>query len=201
MEIPFEFCALRAFLQWERKEKGFHTRMKRNTSLEDIRAALKYFQVARNFRGLQQDSSAQWILDSLASVDSDGNLSKTEKVVELATRFKRKFGQFNLSAASKLLWLKHIREYIILDSRAIAALHKLGHRFGKRNYVEYCRAWRYEYVCHAKNIRTASAKLVKMRDFFPAWHTDSKAMSKLLSQPWFRERVFDIYLWEVGGDG
>jgi len=201
MDMPFEFCALTFFLQWERKEKSLHAQMKSKPSLADIRSALKHFQVARNFAGLKQDDRAQSIVDSLASVDSNRALSAKEKVVQLATEFKGEFKQFNLSAASKLLWLKHRKPYIIYDSRAVTALHKMGHRFEKKSYTEYCQNWRQEYRHHRKNVQNASANLVNMRSFFPAWHADSESMSTLFGQPWFLERVFDIYLWEMGGDG
>lgn len=100
--MPFEFCALRFFLQWEREEKALHAQMKK-PSLADIRNSLKYFQVARNFTGLKKDDRTQCIANSLASVDSNPDLLVQEKVVQLATKFKDEFNQFNLSAASKLL--------------------------------------------------------------------------------------------------
>ena len=175
--------------------------MKSRPSLADIRSSLKHFQVARNFAGLKQDNRAQCISDLLASVDSNRHLSAKEKVVQLATAFKGEFKQLNLSAASKLLWLKHRKPYIIYDSRAVTALHEMGHRFEKKNYAGYCKSWRQEYRRHRENIQNATAKLVNMRSFFPTWHADGESMSKLFGQPWFLERVFDIYLWEMGGDG
>lgn len=77
----------------------------------------------------------------------------------------------------------------------------MGHRFEKKSYAEYCQSWRKEYGLHKNDVQNASAKLVQMHSFFPAWHADSKSMATLFRQPWFLERVFDIYLWEMGGDG
>ena len=201
MEFPFEFCALRFLLQWERSEKGFHRQMKGPPDIVQLRKALRYFQVARNFKGLKNDSKAISIVEALTSVDSREDYSTEDKVEQLAHCFKAEFNQFNLSAASKLLWLRHRKPYIIFDSRAVIALKNMDSSFDKKSYSEYCQAWRKQYLVHQPAIKAASAKLIEIRSFLPAWHVDEEAMLKLTKQPWFLERVFDIFLWEVGGEG
>ncbi|MGZ0079706.1 hypothetical protein [Methylomonas sp. YC3] len=200
MNMPFEFCALRFLLQWERSEKSLHREMKGTPSIADIRKSLRYFQVARNFSGLKDDGRAQMVSQALGSIDLESDLTPEQKVDRLARRFKRDFNQFNLSAASKLFWLKHKRPYIIYDSRAVSALKELGHTFDKRNYAAYCKSWREQYRLDRDNIKTAASRLIEIRGFLPAWHVDEETMSKLTRQPWFLERVFDIYLWEAGGE-
>src|SRR3989344_6114630 len=122
MEMPFEFCALRFLLQWERSEKSLHRGMKGAPTIENLRRALRFFQIARNFPGLKNDNNAQFIIHELTSLDSHSGYTPERKVEQLALRFKFKFEKFNLSAASKLLWLRHRKPYIIYDSRAVRAL-------------------------------------------------------------------------------
>ena len=200
MNTPFEFCALRFLLQWERSEKNLHRKMKETPRIEDIRRSLRYFQVARNFSGLKDDGRAQMVSQALESIDLKIDLTPEQKVNELAYCFKRDFNQFNLSAASKLFWLKHRMPYIIYDSRAVGALKALGHTFENRNYAAYCKAWRKQYRLDRGNIKTAASRLIEIRGFLPAPHVDEEALSKLTRQPWFLERVLDIYLWEAGGE-
>lgn len=201
MDIPYEFCALRFLIQWERSEKALSSAMQHAPTIDAIRKSLKYFQVARNFPGLKEDSQTKIILKAIASVDAKQQLTFDEKVDRLAHLFLRDFGQFNLSAASKLFWLKHRSPYIIFDSRAVNALKGFGHKLNKRSYAEYCDAWRKEYKTRHSDLKAASSRLIQMRSFLPAWHVDAKEMSATISDPWFIERVFDIYLWEVGGEG
>jgi hypothetical protein len=118
----------------------------------------------------------------------------------LASRFRERFAQFNLAAASKLLWLKHRRPYIIYDSRAVKALRDLGCRFENANYSEYYNCWRNQYSQREKTIKQAASRLHEVRAFLPPWHGTKAELKALASRPWFLERVFDIYLWEVGGE-
>lgn len=200
MEIPFEFCALKYFLQWEQKEKGLHDDLiKKNPSRIVVRKALNFFQVARNFKGLKSDEKVDWVLTALQEVSGIQNLSTEARVEELATRFKGQFQKFNLSAASKLLWLKYKSPYIVCDSRAVTTLKKLGSRFNDRKYSEYCEQWRAQYQKREPQIKTAASRLVEMQ-FFPVGQESERALVVLIREAWFLERIFDIYLWERAGE-
>jgi hypothetical protein len=63
-----------------------------------------HFRVARTFKGLS-DATAEQISEYLIET-SNGEGTCSDKVTSLAQCFKERFGQFNLSAASKLLWLR-----------------------------------------------------------------------------------------------
>lgn len=201
LELPFEYCALRFLMQWEQRERTLHGQIANNPSLDQIRSALRYFQVARTFRGLKSDQAAQAVADALCQVDEQSALSPEQKVTTLASRFKATFSQFNLSASSKLFWLRHKRPYIIYDSRAVAALRDLGCTFENANYVEYCNCWRNQYNQRKDAIKKAACRLHEVRSFLPLWHQTEAELKALALQPWFLERVFDIYLWEMGGEG
>ena len=199
-EVPLEYCALRFLYQWQLRERVLHGQIADNPSLQQIRSALQYFQVARNFKGLGSDEAApQAVADALGQVDGNPQLSPEQKVFELASRFEERFDHFNLAAASKLFWLKHRRPYIIYDSRAVKALKDLGCNFGNANYSEYCECWRKQYRRRQKQIKQAASRLHLVRKFLPQPATKAQ-LSAFASQPWFLERVFDIYLWEMGGE-
>jgi hypothetical protein len=140
--LPYEYCAFRFLELWERDEKSLHSDMQGTPSGDQIRSVLRHYRVARNFKGLS-DEVAEQISEDLLEV-SDGDGSYSDKVVSLAERFEENYGQFNLSAASKLLWLRNKRPYLIYDKRAATAIRLLGSEIEIGNYKSYCEAWESE---------------------------------------------------------
>ena len=199
-ELQFEYCALRFLLQWLQRERVLHDQIAGKPSLRQVRSALQYFQVARTFPGLRSDKVVRAVANALRHVDGEPQLSPEEKVLTLASQFRKSFNRFNLAAASKLLWLKHRWPYIIYDSRAVKALRALGCNFQNANYSEYCKCWRNQYSRRQKRINQAASRLHVVRIFLPQGHGTKAELTALASQPWFLERVFDIYLWEMGGE-
>jgi hypothetical protein len=202
VKFPFEFCALRYLLQWQRKEAALHLQIKAaSPELPQLRKALRYFQVARNFRGLKHDPRAEVVRDKLQEVRSRKDWSSEQQVKTLATYFKEAEFQHNVSAASKLLWLSS-RKPIIYDSRAFVALEKeYGHKGKKKDYDAYCRSWKRAYKNNEQAVLDAVNELPKVRAFLPGDTPADDQLLSLVREPWFRERVFDIYLWELGSDG
>lgn len=201
VKFPFEFCALRYLLQWQRKEADLHRLIRcEPPKPENVRKALRYFQVARNFNGLKD--RAELVVGALLKVRARTDLSPVEKVSQLAESFKDAGFQYNLSAASKLLWFSSRRPFVIYDSRALAALQSdYGHTADKRDYEEYCATWKKAYGSHKKAILEAVNRLPTVRAFLPGNTPPDDKLLRLVTKPWFRERVFDIFLWELGGDG
>lgn len=202
VKFPFEFCALRYFLQWQRKESSLHTALRSATpELMQLRKALRYFQVARNFKGLRQDIKAQIVCEKLLELRTRKDITSEQQVCALAISFKEAGFQHNLSAASKLLWLSS-RKPIIYDSRAFTALHEeYGHSARKKDYEAYCISWKRAYASNKQAILDAVNKLPNVRSFLPGETPPDEKLLAIVQKPWFRERVFDIYLWELGGDG
>jgi hypothetical protein len=88
----FEFCAFR--YSGNKASKRFTTQSGSTPTEKDIRKALSYFQVARNFEGLKEAANAAFIVQSLLEVRADQALSspheKVHKIVKtLETRFKQ----------------------------------------------------------------------------------------------------------------
>lgn len=201
--FPFEFCALRYLLLWQRKEEALHISVKKAMpEVDDLRKALRHFQVARNFRGLEQDKKVELVRHALLKIRGDGALSAEDKVMSLTKAFKDKGFQYNLSASSKLLWLSLRKPFIIYDSRSLSALQsKYSHSAKKTDYEAFCASWREAYKSHNEAILRAVNELPKVRSFLPGATPPDTRLLALVNKPWFRERVFDIYLWELGGDG
>lgn len=184
------------FLDLWRAEEPLHEAMQGTPSADQIMRALKHFRVARTFKGLS-DAGAERISKYLVET-SNGEGVYSDKVMSLAQRFKDHFGRLNLSAASKLLWLRDRSPYLIYDARAVYALRHLGNKKFD-NYTSYCTAWRREYGERSSAISAAAHGLVDLpRAYTAAFLLTDSQLSGLVHEPWFSERVFDIYLWETG---
>ena len=203
MKQTFQYCALKYLLLWERAEHSLHEAIKENPSSDDLRRAMRHFGVARNFKDISDNANADSVITALKDVGTDAALSPNEKVERLAAAFKVRFNHSNLSAASKLLWLRYRHPHIIFDARANSALKLLNPEFDGRNrdYAEYASAWRTEFnKCHPEvcsAVEQLSGLQPSLQPFMPAGYESTKSIDP--REFWFVERVFDIYLWELGG--
>ena len=198
-EPPYEYCALRFLTQWERKERSLYVVISRAPSADDVRKALRYFQVARGFRGLRAE--ADKVVDALAIKSRRLNAKNVVSRVDgLSDSFKQDFGSRNLSAASKLLWLSRRNPILILDSRSVASLGALGNKFDPKDYAAYYECWRTEFKKRQREIKKAVSKLVSIKMFTSAWYKSPGELRQDLSSDWFVERTFDLFLWELGGE-
>ena len=203
-EYPFEYCAARFLRQWQKREATLYEAISSTPSEDSIAEALAYFQVSRNFAKLRENpKNLGKIQRALVAVRGDEKFpSACNKVMELSRRFEKEFDQFNLSAATKLLWLSYRSPYVVYDKRAVTALKRhFRHKFDSRSYAEYASAWRTEYAMAEAGIAKAIANLPTGRAFMPKTTLTDTDLTKLAKQSWFKERVFDIFLWEVGGEG
>lgn len=201
IDFPFEFCALRYLLQWQGKEKALHANLQASApDLLHVRRALRFFQVARNFAGLKKDTNAAVVRDKLVAVRSRTDLTPEGQVDQLAHDYRNAGFQFNLSAASKLLWLSS-QKNVIYDSRAFEALKVgWGHAGQRQDYPAYCTTWRKVFEGSKAQILKAVRELPKARAFLPGATPPDEKLLQLVQQTWFLERVFDIHLWELGGE-
>lgn len=199
-EPSFEYCSFVFMKQWEEDEKDLHRAFSDRPTLPKLRYALRYFQVARTFKGIADDANAEFVVDALVDA-REGSLSRgREKTVHLlANRFKERFKKLNLSAASKLLWLSHRESYVIYDSRAVYALTKISRKgFSDRDYGSYAKAWREGYKQRELDIAAAVSHLPAARLFMRHGLPPDDKLLDMVNECWFKERVFDIFLWLVG---
>ena len=198
MKHSFEYCALRYLLLWETEERELHAAMTVRPSPSALRASMQHFRIARSFKGVAEERNARQILNALDRVGNNGTSPPCDNVMALATEFQNLFGKFNVSAASKLLWLTFRSPYIIYDARAVAALRSLGCEFENKDYPKYCAAWHSRYDQHKVEIERAAERLTTLQPFFTTWHDSEESLRAVTRQLWFHERVFDNYLWEMG---
>ena len=185
-------------MQWERKERSLHEAISRSPSATNVRKALKYFQVARGFSGLEEN--ADKVVDALKNYSKRlDNKTIISRVSGLADVFKRDFRSRNLSAASKLLWLSCRNPVVIMDLRTVTSLHNLGYKFANKDYESYYKNWRTEYDYRYEEIKKATKKLDQIREFTTSWNRSLKDVRQDIRSDWFIERTFDLFLWEIGG--
>ncbi|MBI2747093.1 MAG: hypothetical protein HYX45_16105 [Burkholderiales bacterium] len=194
---------MRFLLQWQHKESKLHREVRKaSPSVEAVRTALRFFQVSRNFSGIDKDDRALRVTRELVNVRTQSDMHPVESVEALADAFRRAKFQRNISAASKLLWLSSRSPFKIYDDRAWIALRKLGADPGpKGDYATYFDAWKKEYAKYKTGIEAAVQLLPSARPFLPAPQPSETGLRRVVQKGWFKERVFDIYLWELGGEG
>jgi hypothetical protein len=197
---PYEYCALRFLLQWERKERALFKKLSKDPSPKEIREALGYFRAARGFNGLK--TKANKVVSALKKNTKGLNRKNViTRVNSLADDFKRDFGSRNLSAASKLLWLSQRSPVVIMDSRSKTALHNLGYNLSNGDYEAYYNCWRYEFNSRNCEIKKVVKKLSDIKIFTSSWKRTLKEFKQDLIEEWFIERTFDLFLWEIADLG
>jgi hypothetical protein len=198
MNQPFPYCALRYLLLWEKSEKALHASMKTEPDTESLRKSMHYFRVSRTFREIDTEAKASFVLAALVNATGGTSPDPIKVVEQLTDQFVLEFEQRNLSAATKLLWLRHRRPFLIYDARAVSALKGMDYKFNPRSYSEYSEVWLSAYKKHRGSVLDAVALLPTLQPFVSAWHVTPESIDRLVQKPWFCERVFDIYLWERG---
>ncbi len=95
-----------------------------------------------------------------------------------------------LSAASKLLWMKYPGRSIIIDNYAANVLG-FGSA-GLEMYRDYVAAWQARYADANREIAAACDSMLETPGLVPEGIRDA------VSEEWFRQRAFDLYLWQTG---
>jgi hypothetical protein len=184
---------------WAKSEVRLHDALSRNeVSDADISKALHYFKVARNFHGIQRKENAGRIASLVLEQSSHLTESNAaNRVTSLADAFEKHFGSRNISAASKLLWLRKRFPVVILDSQAVSGLG-MSQAVARTDYPAYVRKWRDEFLEVHDEIRVAASKLSGIKEFTLLWESSNAEIKAITSTTWFHERVFDQFLWVKG---
>jgi len=201
MHVSFELCALYSLITWKKKEEALHDSISKNLNCENLRTALRYFNVARNFKGLNRKRQATNILNALLEARTLYSELPPNRVIHLANNFQLLGFQNNISAASKLLWLSARNPYVIFDARVASALSSMDNTaYNAQGYLEFYRAWKNGYQRDVQKIQSAIEKLPKICRSMQIRVVSDSELSLLMSKKWFKERIYDRYLWELGGD-
>jgi len=194
---PFEYCALSFLEKWVRNERRLHDEISADAPIDSIRDALATFRVSRSFPELSK--KIKLVRSALLRVSGrPTRLNVVSRVDALADQFGEDFGSRNLSAASKLLWLRYRSPVVILDARSVAALCRLGRLSKPDSYASYHTAWCEEFEHRQSDVSDACRKLLKVEAFTSAWRTSTSAFRSEVTTRWFAERSFDAFLWELG---
>jgi hypothetical protein len=191
------------------------------TPVERIKKLAAKYMVARNFasRGLP-DANALRCWERVVACVTDAAARTNPPVAQIVDELADNLGNIFpdsrsrtaptlLSAASKFLWFGGRLDVKIYDKRAVNALNTLrsgGTRAdGKRgwrvngSYIHFALAWDEEYATREKAVRSAVTELADafVWSIVPEGDERSNAL-KIMNKPWFRDRVFDKYLWTIG---
>ena len=181
---------------WSRRERHLYDGLADDDSarrLQAIQSAAGYFKIARNFPTAFDISLGHARLAPVLEIidqfrHSELTVATLWRTIEsLRIRLAAPYGGGDrLSAATKLLWLLRRDPVIIYDSQARVAL---GAPAG--NYARYVQLWRLGYAKHEDAIRSACATISSTGTKVPEFASDT-------GEEWFRQRVYDIFLWNVG---
>ncbi len=203
----FKYYALHYLNLWVSQDKGPCEALTSNDNEEKLRQIAKAavaYRVARNLptrydkdKGLQRYGPVLKVLESLNRADFRGEhlLPSIKKVRD---RLSANYGGHGtLSLTTKFLWLKMKSPIIIYDARAREALDTpLG------DIDAYYSRWRDKFTRCEQQIRDACASLERVHEYTKNPEvTTREYIRKIAGRRWFRERVFDVYLWHRAADG
>lgn len=198
MEI-YQYLVMKFVNQWVTKEQILHNELSlKDITEESVVKALQYFQVARTFTGLKTQENREFIVDKL--LEHSKHLTNNNfytKVQKLSEDFKQQFGSTNLSAASKLLWLRKKTPVIIFDSWAKLAIENIE-KTKIENYSDYSEVWNKNFLLHRDKINSAAKNFINVRHYSALWDKSITECRDIVLSEWFLERVFDMYLLSHG---
>lgn len=209
------FCAFHYLNQWLEKDRRYVEVFQSGTreqKLATLKEAATFYRVARTLRTRQKTKRIEArygvflnLLDKASPGDfrpslADGIMAFQD---EAQRHYKKKYSIRSL--ISKMLWLKLKRPAILFDDNARVALG-LPLNIDLNKYFE---KWNVKYEAHKNRVKTACDRLPAQ---FPYVNTPAplaeetprrlteKQIAYVTKNCWFRERVFDNYLWHAGGE-
>jgi len=204
----FDHCALRYLEQWFTKDERFcrvigDQSLPRAERVAALKEAMTFYKIARCLRTRREPKDIEErygpLLDKLDAIDSakyrrDPVKSISDFHAIVQSHYEKNHGV--LSMVSKLLWLKLKSPFIIYDGNAKRAL---GHK--RKDIAVFNDMWKAAY--DTKAINAACKKLPAVESYVA--RNNHKPVSvtatnikAVINKPWFKERVFDIYLWNMG---
>ncbi|WP_197378054.1 hypothetical protein [Ralstonia pseudosolanacearum] len=221
------YSAFSYLQQWYRTDRqlmeAFANARGGQVAVRDLKSLAVKYMVARNFKSAklaEAEVDLRWkgVARHIAATKRRTDAAIEDCIQDLAGKLGQAFptaiGKASptlLSAASKFLWFSGLHDVRIYDKRAVKALNALqkervltdGCRRGRVNgsYTDFARAWKEEYDARADDIRAATEAIDAVLDWsiIPAGPDRVTAMS-VTKKRWFRDRVFDKYLWTLGED-
>ncbi|HUY15483.1 MAG TPA: hypothetical protein VMX16_17910 [Terriglobia bacterium] len=199
------FCALEYLNDWYRYDYYFVVGLCSEDEDEQLRwlvEAVNVYRIARNFKARPGEVRLKQALRALnATGDSITDTNIVSAVRKLAGELGSPDGKVLISAASKLLWFRYKSPVVIYDGRAHRCLSKqCSGKLAASDYGAYYYEWREQFLKREEHIRSACSELSRVKEFSRAYAVSNKELGTLVGNGWFRERVFDKFLWWNGGD-
>ena len=208
MKPNLQYCAQHYLRQWMTAERPLHkalTSEDRETILQGLSDAVRFFMVARNLpkkydveRGLRRYEPLLNTFQTFTTGLSPSSADFPDHVDQFQRMLSPLYGRRDLiSIASKLLWLRYRDPFIIYDSRVRKAI---GVHPG--DYTEFVMTWLSHFQHLESEIAVVSRSLPNLLPYFLPFTADAEnVVHTTCSESWFHRRVFDIYLWHIGGEG
>lgn len=203
--MGFKYCALYYLNQWVSKDRVYCEVLSSDNELkklEVLKDAAWFYRIARNLpdrydvgKGLPR---LKPILD-IIELQTPGMFKGTEllpSIIRVSELISSKYSHRKfLSLTTKFLWLKFKSPIIIYDNRARRAINT-----NPNDLESYYLRWRESFESNASAIDIACNSLPKVHEYsMNPEITTPEYIEKIASQQWFKERVFDMYLWHLGG--
>lgn len=203
MKHSWEYFSLHYLEMWLRHDRIYHESLNNGTREErliSIKKAATYYKVARNIPKKHDEDIGRARYEPILNVldkaiAADFSCDTVKAISKVQKKISKAYGDRGvLSITTKLLWLKIRDPIIIYDSQARKALNtEDGDLSG------FYEAWRTKYSAHSEDIATVCAKLSSVSKYSCDQIIATPAYVQTISaQPWFQERVFDVYLWHEG---
>lgn len=194
----FDYCALQFLNQWVEKEERYCIALASdnlNTRRQGLIDAGGHFRIARNLPTIYEtDGRYQAVLEALSEVHDATEANTVEVVEALRQTVSNAYGGRNvLSATTKFLWLKLKAPVRIYDSQARCALGT-----AENDYRAFYAAFTKKFMAARHEIEHACLRLSEVLSYSAAPTMSREQINALTSQIWFKERVLDIYLWNLG---
>lgn len=219
-----EYCSLAYLNLWLVNDSVYHKALQPvgddtiHAKSETLIKAGKFYSVARGLPteydvevGLVRYQPVIDIMDQLQTHDFGGGDSVqtvnpqcidiiNAVAEEIGKRYPTKKGNRRnvLSLTSKFLWLKFKSPVLIYDKNARVALSQLnGTKIKENDLSSFYGNWIQAYAESKEEIVSICSQLHHIHRY-AVNEIDAEDVRSLASQPWFQERVFDIYLWGLG---
>jgi hypothetical protein len=202
--VNFNYSALHYLNLWLSQDRKFcqalegHDEAKKLQALTD---AAVHYRVARNLPkvhdvgdGILRYKPVLDVIDALDPMTFQGT-QLIPSIMNARSQISGKYGYKGVtSLTTKFLWLKMKSPIVIYDSRARKALGTKPEDIGT-----YYSRWREQFDSSCNEISAACAKLPIVHEYSEAPEVGTpQYIEGIASQPWFKERVFDVYLWSLG---
>lgn len=201
MKYSLEYCSLYYLNMWLKHDRLYHEALNNgdhNGKLKAIKDVAAEYRIARNLPTKYEKNCARYapileIIDKVMPVDFEGDAEGAIEKVE--GEISKVYGDRTaLSATTKFLWFRVRNPIIIYDSQVRKAL-----KTPAGNLRRFYEAWRVEYNNRSGAISNACANLSSVAGYsYDQTIATSSYVQGISAEPWFQERVLDVYLWHKG---